>query len=130
MGRMRRPLTADLEKKDGGRKWVAHGLVALWLLLVALTVWAHARKAVLPPVADAFLYFQKGQNVWKGLHVKHFVNPLNAEPVSRGPGTVLMSAPFGFNPNFKPFFFRAIFFPILCFVVALYLAAFDREMPP
>lgn len=112
-----------------GRNWVPHGLVVLWLLFIGLTVWGHARRAAVPPIADAFLYFQKGQSVWRGLHVKHFVNPLDAEPASRGPGTVLMSAPFGFNPNFKPFFFRSIFFAVLFFVVGLYFAAFEREMP-
>ena len=110
-------------------KWLPHSLVAIWLMFLALTIWAHARKTDLPPFYDAGTYFLKAHNVWRGLHLRHFVNPLNAEPESRGPGTVVMSYPFGFNPDFRPFYFRSVYFPILGFVAGLYLAAFDPEIP-
>ena len=108
-------------------EWLPHIIVSLWLVFVAVTLWSHASRAQLPPVYDAFTYFAKAFNVWNGLHAKFMVNPLNAAPSIRPPGTVLMSFPFGFSADFRPFFFRSVFVPILCFVTALYLAAFDRE---
>jgi hypothetical protein len=111
------------------RKWLPHGLILLWLLFVGIAVWIHARKAVVPPLYDAFGYFQKGQNFWKDLRSKELVNPLDLPPTLRPPGTVLMSFPFGPSVDFRPFYFRSVFFPILCFVAAVYLAAFDSAVP-
>lgn len=108
------------------REWLPHIAVLLWILFLGVTLWNHAHRAQLPPVYDAFTYFAKAFNVWSGLHARPMVNPLNAVPSIRPPGTVLMSYPFGFSPDFRPFFFRSVFIPILCFVLALYLAAFDR----
>jgi hypothetical protein len=56
------------------RKWLPHGLILLWLLFVGIAVWIHARKAVVPPLYDAFGYFQKGQNFWKDLRSKELVS--------------------------------------------------------
>jgi hypothetical protein len=111
------------------RKWLPHGLILLWLLFVGIAVWIHARKAVVPPLYDAFGYFQKGQNFWKDLRSKELVDPLDLPPTLRPPGTVLMSFPFGPSVDFRPFYFRSVFFPIVCFVAAVYLAAFDSAVP-
>jgi hypothetical protein len=111
------------------REWLPHIVVLLWILFLGVTLWNHAHRAQLPPVYDAFTYFAKAFDVWSGLHARPMVNPLNAVPSIRPPGTVLMSYPFGFSPDFRPFFFRSVFVPIVCFVLSIYLAAFDRAKP-
>src|SRR5260370_39748386 len=56
------------------------------------------------------------------------VNPFNAAPTVRPPGTVLVAGPTGFNPDFRSFYFRSTFLPIIAFAAAIYIAAWTRTL--
>lgn len=117
------------ENKVRGQRWLPHTILLAWLAFLGLSIAGYARRTDLPPTYDAGTYFLKGYNFWNSLHQHKFVNPLNLEPESRGPGTILMSFPFGFSSDFRTFYFRSVFLPILFIVSALYLACFDVAMP-
>lgn len=108
-----------------------HLVVLLWLSFLGVTVWSHAQRAEIPPIYDASTYFLKARNVWKDLHENglKFINPLDVEPTIRPPGTILMSYPAGFSADFRGFYFRSVFFPIGCLVLAVYIASFDLASP-
>ena len=77
-----------------------------------------------------FTYFQKGMNFWSNLSSPKPVSPLNLEPTFRPPGTVLMSYPFGFVPDFRGFYFRSVFFPLVIITCAVYVAGARSPMSP
>jgi len=108
--------------------WLALLLLLLWLASVGVALWHKARAAVQPPAYDAATYFQKASNVWMGFHARPMINPFDAAPTVRPPGTVLVTAPFGFNPDFRNFYFRSTFLPIVAFAVAIYIAAWNRTL--
>lgn len=89
-------------------------LGALWLGLVGILVWLHARESVWPPIYDAYTYFSKAKSVWESFQAGHFgpAYLLAIEPTFRPFGTVLMSFPFGFTTDFRGFYFRSTFFPV------------------
>jgi hypothetical protein len=95
-------------------------LLALSLLLAGTGIYQKASKAVAPPIYDPMAYYEKGAFCWRGMHHGRF-NLLNIQPSIRPPGTLLVSAPFGFSPDFRQFFFRAIYYPILFFVAGFWL---------
>jgi len=100
----------------------------MWLALIGFTVWEHARASDYPPLYDALSYYQKAKNVWDSVDQHRFVNPLDLDPVFRPPGTVLMSYPFGFTADFRPFHFRSVYIPILCLIGALYVVGFTSRV--
>jgi hypothetical protein len=108
--------------------WLAFLLLFLWLLVVGVALWQRAQAAAQPPAYDAATYFQKARNVWAGLRARPVVNPFNAPPTVRPPGTVLVTGPFGFNPDFRGFYFRSVFLPIVAFALALHIAAWTRTL--
>jgi hypothetical protein len=105
------------------RKWVPHILVICWIAFLWATIWDHASRSVVPPVYDPLGYLQKGINFWQSINHGQYVNPLNIVPASRPPGTILMSAPFGYPVALHWFYFRSVFFPLVCIVAAVYMAA-------
>jgi len=109
------------------RKWVPHVLVICWIAFLWATIWDHASRSVVPPVYDPLGYLQKGINFWRSINDGQFVNPLNIVPASRPPGTILMSAPFGYPVDLQWFYFRSVFFPLLCVVASVYLAAWKSK---
>ncbi|MBI5589710.1 MAG: hypothetical protein HY881_04415 [Deltaproteobacteria bacterium] len=102
---------------------IPHAIVILWLIFLGAMIWQHNVQSVQPPQYDPLTYMQKAMNFWKAVEQGKLFNPLNIEPTSRPPGTILMSYPFGFSTDFKGFHFRSIFFPILCIVIAVYMVA-------
>ena len=102
---------------------IPHTIVILWLVYLGAAIWQHNVQSVQPPLYDPLSYMEKALNFWKAVDQKKLLNPLNLEPTVRPPGTILMSYPFGFSPDFRGFHFRSVFFPILCIVLAVYLAA-------
>ncbi len=100
-----------------------------WLALIAWGVWIHARESTQPPVYDAVSYYAKAYGIWQAIGSGALVNPLNVEPSFRPPGTVIMSYPFGFGGDFRGFYFRSVFFPILLIfgAVLLVLKRADRS---
>ena len=103
--------------------WLPHVLVACWLLYLGVSIWQHALHSVQPPFYDPFSYMQKAVNFWRSFDKGLFFNPLNIEPTVRPPGTILMSYPFGFTPDFHGFYFRSVFLPILSIIAAIYIVA-------
>ncbi|WP_028323422.1 hypothetical protein [Desulfatirhabdium butyrativorans] len=97
-----------------------HILVLLWLVFLASTIWRHATESVQPPHFDPLSYMQKAMNFWDAVEQGEWFNPLNIEPIVRPPGTILMSYPFGFSPDYRGFYFRSAFLPILFVVLAVY----------
>jgi hypothetical protein len=107
--------------------WLPFGMVASWLIFVATTVWLHARRTDFPPIYDALSYFEKAKNFWGHLATGKFFNPFNLEPTFRPPGTILLSYPFGFDIDYRPFYFRSVFVPLLCLAVAACMAGYSRR---
>ncbi|MGD0275412.1 MAG: hypothetical protein ABSB79_05070 [Syntrophales bacterium] len=64
----------------------------------------------------------KAKYFWGKVAQGYLFNPLNIPPLERPPGTVLMSFPLGWSENFHGFYFRSVFFPIVCLVTSVYLA--------
>jgi hypothetical protein len=99
--------------------------IALWVVFLGITIWAHVRLTHEPPIYDTLTYNQKAYNFWQAAHQGHIFNPLNLEPTIRPPGTVLMAYPFGFNPDPRGLYFRSIFFPAALLVLSVLVATYD-----
>jgi len=109
------------------RTWAPHILVICWVAFLGGTLWDHASRSVVPPVYDPLGYLRKGINFWQSIHHGQYVNPLNIAPSVRPPGTILMSAPFGCPVDLHWFDFRSVFFPIVCVVASVYMAAWKSK---
>jgi hypothetical protein len=110
------------------RYWLPFGVLTLWLVFIAATVWQHTQRSEFPPIHDAFTYFEKAKNFWDHIPGDILFNPFNLPPIFRPPGTVLMSYPFGFSVDYRPFYFRSIFLPVLCLAIAVCAAGYSRRM--
>jgi hypothetical protein len=107
--------------------WEAGALA--WLAAVALLIWFHARVSTQPPIYDAFTYYYKAKLVWGEVLHHHlgWRHLLNIEPSFRPPGTTLMSYPFGFDADFRGFYFRSVFFPVALVFASVFVAAWRPE---
>lgn len=105
------------------KKWLPHVLVLAWCVFLGITIWLHAARSQQPPIYDALTYIQKGKTFWDNIGHGVWINPLNIEPTVRPPGTILMSYPIGFSPDFHGFYFRSIFFPVLALIAAVYMVS-------
>src|SRR5260370_36839509 len=114
-------------KKERG-SWLAFLVFFVWRMLIAFALWQKSQAAVQPPAYDAATYFLKARNIWTGLHNRPVSNPFNVDPTVRPPGTVLVTAPLGFDPDFRGFYFRSAFFPVLAFAVTIYIAAWSHAL--
>jgi hypothetical protein len=103
-------------------------LLCLCLVILSVGVCKHVNRSGQPPLYDAVSYMQKAKAFWDMVASGHWENPLNLAPVTRPPGTVLMSYPFGFSLDYKGFLARSVLLPLLLFVAALYVAAFRPRM--
>ena len=125
---------------DAGQTWsfeaqrpypfvpLPHLILILWLVFIGIETWSYALRTAQPPLYDALGYYEKAHNVWTQLRSPHLKNPLNVEPTLRPPGTVLLSYPFGFKADFRGFYFRSVFIPVVLIATAVYIAAFSRRM--
>ena len=109
------------------RTWTPHILVICWVAFLGVTHWDHASRSVMRPLYDPLTYLRKGMNFWQSIHHGQYVNPLNIAPSARPPGTILMSAPFGYPVDFHRFEFRSVFFPLVCVVASVYMAAWKSK---
>jgi hypothetical protein len=104
-------------------------IVVGWLAFLAFATWEHAKHAEMPPIWDAYTYYEKSQNAWTALSQNKSISSLlNVPPAVRPPGTILMAYPFGFVPDFRGFYFRSIYTAICLLVAAIYLAIWQRGM--
>jgi hypothetical protein len=99
----------------------------LWITFLGVTIWAHASISQQLPFYDAFGYYEKAYNFWSAVHQGHWFNPLNLQWSLRPPGTILMSYPFGFDPDPRGFFFRSAFFPAALLSLAVMVAAYEKS---
>jgi len=104
------------------RTLAPHLLVLFWLIFTGFIIWFHAGNSIQPPFFDGLDYFKKGLNFWQGIMHGNWVNPFNIAPPARPPGTILLSAPFGYPVGFHSFYFRSVFFPIVCIVASVYIS--------
>ena len=102
--------------------------MAAWLAFVGVAMWQHARVSTQPPIYDAATYFIKAHNFWTSLSEGKVVNPLNLEPDFRPPGTIAMSYPLGFSTDYRGFYFRSIFLPVVLVALAVLVAGYRREL--
>lgn len=86
-------------------------------------IWQHEARSVQTPLYDSLSYMHKAMNFWSAVSEGKWFNPLELEPTSRPPGTILMTYPLGFSPKPCGLRFRSVFFPVLCVVLAVYVAA-------
>ena len=100
----------------------------LWVCFIGVTIWQHAQQSLQPPIYDAYTYFQKAYNFWTEWHQLKPFNPFNVPPTLRPPGTVLMSYPFGFDADFRPFYFRSVFLPIFFISLAVVISGYHRKL--
>ena len=105
-------------------------MLMLCLLLLGIGIHEKTNRAIAPPIYDPMAYYTKGAKVWTEWGMGRLVNPFNVEPTVRPPGTMLLSSPLGFSRNFRAFFFRSIYYPIVLFVLAFWLLAESRAYQP
>lgn len=103
-------------------------ILALFLTAFGIGIDRKAARAIAPPINDPMSYYMKGAMVWKEWSRGRLVNPLNVPPTSRPPGTMLLTSPWGFSPDFRPFYFRSTFIPAVIFVIAFWILA-ESELP-
>jgi hypothetical protein len=101
-------------------KRLPEAILVLWTIFLAAAVWSHIPLSPQLPIYDTFAYYWKAYAFWSAVHGGHWFNPLNVTPAARPPGTVLMSYPFGFEQDFRGFYFRSIFFPAALMILAAY----------
>ena len=102
--------------------------VFVWLAFVAWATWEHIQTSGQPLIHDAITYWLKAKNLWAAVAHGQWVSPLDVEPTTRPPGTVLMSYPFGFEESPKGFLFRSVFLGSALTAFAVFLVA--RALPP
>jgi hypothetical protein len=98
-------------------------VLALCLTVLGIGIHRKAARAVAPPINDPMSYYTKGALVWKEWSNGRLVNPLNVYPTIRPPGTMLLTSPLGFSPDFRPFYFRSTYIPVVVFVIAFWVLA-------
>src|SRR5580765_6783868 len=106
-------------------------ILMLCLLLLGIGIHQKTNRAIAPPIYDAMSYYAKGAMVWTEWGMGRLVNPFDVGPSTvRPPGTMLLSSPLGFSRDFRAFFFRSIYYPIVLFVVGFWLLAESRAYQP
>jgi len=96
-----------------------HVTLLAWIALTGGLMWLALSGAIEPPAWDSLSYVQKGFLFWQSVTAGVPFNPLDLAPTLRPPGSVLMSYPFGFDPDFRGFYFRSSFIPQLLYVGAV-----------
>lgn len=106
-------------------------------LVVGCGVYLKASSAVAPPLHDSMSYYLKANHVWEALEgrqtaasrpfLERVCDTFGGDFNNRPPGTVLFSYPTGFSPEFRGFYFRTIFFPVLLVIGAFWLLVCQRH---
>jgi hypothetical protein len=65
---------------------------------------------------------QKADAVWTAIANGNSENVLNIEPSVRPPGTVLLTAPLGPLKDYRNFYFRSVFVPVVIMTIAVFIA--------
>ncbi len=102
--------------------------VGLWCCAIAIGLAWAVRGAVEPPVWDALSYTLKAYSFWQAIDIGEWFDPFLLPLTDRPPGTILMSYPFGWSDNFRWFYFRSCFIPIMLLAIAIYIAGWSRYL--
>jgi hypothetical protein len=105
-------------------------ILAACLTILGIGIYQKTRRAIAPPIYDSMAYYTKGAMVWREWSHGRLVNPLNVGPTIRPPGTMLLTSPLGFSPDFRAFFFRSIYFPVVLFVLGFWVLAESQVQRP
>lgn len=101
-----------------------------WLVLTGSLTWMRSRESVLPPLWDQQTYVQKAEAVWTSISKGTGENPLNLEPSVRPPGTVILTAPQGPLKDFRNFYFRSAFVPVVIMALSVFIAGMGVTRQP
>lgn len=102
--------------------WPALGMLLAWLMLTGSLTWMRTRESVVPPVWDQLSYVMKAEAFWNSISTGKVINPLNIEPSSRPPGAILITAPLGPLKDYRNFYFRSAFLPVVMMAAAVFFA--------
>jgi hypothetical protein len=102
--------------------WVA---VLLSLCLLALLIWQRVQLSEQIPVLRCIQVYVKAKHFWDAVHSGQDFSAFGLAPTFRPFGTVLMSYPFGFSSDPRPFYFRSVVLGIIVFVAAIRLVTFS-----
>ncbi|MBY0510591.1 MAG: hypothetical protein K2P94_10640 [Rhodospirillaceae bacterium] len=106
---------------------VPDALVLVWIVAAGVGMALAAAAAMEPPSYDPMSYVVKAHGFWDAITNGRMVNPFGLGPSVRPPGTILVSYPFGFSPDFRWFYFRTCFIPLLMLAAAVYIAGYKRD---
>ena len=105
-------------------------ILVLCLAVLGIGIYKKTTRAIAPPIYDPMAYYTKGAMVWREWSNGRLVNPFNIGPTSRPPGTMLLTSPLGFSPDFRAFFFRSIYVPVIVFVFGFWVLAESQVRRP
>ena len=101
-------------------------LVLVWIVIAGAGMAMAATAAMEPPSYDPMSYVVKAFGFWDAITHGRLFNPFGLGPSVRPPGTIVVSYPFGFSPDFRWFYFRTCFIPLLMLTAAVYIAGYAR----
>ena len=116
-----------ISKAVGQSRWLPSLALATWLVFVGTALWQHIKVAETPPSYDPLSYVEKAKNFWEQARAGNIRAAFTVEPSVRPVGTVLISYPMGFDTDFRGFYFRSVFLPIVLLVAAAYVVGDRRD---
>jgi len=123
-------MTAPGHAGTPGRDRLPFAVLAAFLALLGTLVFLRVQETRQEPFFDVLSYASKAKAFWDAAGEGKPFNPLDLEPAIRPPGTVLVTYPFGFSDEYRGFYFRTVFLPVVLFALALWTAgrrARERE---
>ena len=109
-------------------RWLPALALTIWLVFLGTALWQHIKVAETPPNYDPLSYAAKAKYFWEQVRAGNLRAAFTVEPSVRPVGTVLMSYPIGFDMDFRGYYFRSVFVPIVLLVVAAYVVGYQRDM--
>lgn len=105
-----------------GRDRLPFAVLLAFLSLLGILVFLRVQETRQEPFFDILSYASKAKAFWDAAGEGKPFNPLDLEPAIRPPGTVLVTYPCGFSDDYRGFYFRTVFFPVVLFALALWTA--------
>ncbi|MEO5582761.1 MAG: hypothetical protein ABIR66_08715, partial [Saprospiraceae bacterium] len=102
-------------------------ILLIWTVVIGYFIWLRVNQSGRPPIFDALTYYEKAKNTWENVYKGFPENPLNVNPATRPPGTVLLSYPFGFYDDYHGFLFRSVFIPFLLWIITILILVWPKR---
>jgi hypothetical protein len=99
------------------------GVACLLFFLSLWGAWNASRQTEYPPIHDVLSYTTKAENVWAELRQGKFTGLLGVEQTIRPFGTSLLGYPFGYDNDFRAFYWRTVAFPACFAALGAFFAA-------